>query len=458
MFTRKLCGPGIAVSLVLLVSLVLPVHSAVAESYIIGASGSLPANLGAMVGAAGGSLTRTHPEIGVAQATASDPGFAGKMAANGGIQYVVQDSIVQWTPPPSSLKASMALPAGHAAAPNPQGAFFYACQWGLPQIDAPGAWAQGAFGSPNVKVAVLDTGVDPNHIDLAGKIDTAHSVSKLTPGSSPCGSADETTFFDFDFHGTFVTSQITGNLIGMAAVAPRTKVVMVKVLSCVGSGSFGDVIAGIHYAAGLDDVDVINMSLGAFFPKAGNDNLIDAMDRAVTFAKSKGKLVVSAAGNNGAHLGEGNPNIEVPAQSKGGISIYATTIDQQLASYSNFGEVTWVGAPGGDLPDPVGPLPGCPITPSLQSLVLGACSSALCGAENFYLIGAGTSFASPVAAGVAALVVSVREGGDSNPGHVKHVLAATAHELSPEEIFSNGRVDASKAVKSQRENGQGGDE
>jgi subtilisin family serine protease len=459
MSTKRLSALGIVMLLSLALGVTVPGHAAAAGPYIIGgAGGSLPANLGTMVGAAGGSLTRTLPEIGVAQATASDPSFATKMAGNSGIQYVVQDSIVQWTPPPSAMQGSVALPAGQAAHPNPQGAFFYACQWGLPQIDAPGAWAQGAFGSPHVKVAVLDTGVDPNHIDLAGKIDTNESTSKLTPGSSPCGSADETTFFDFDFHGTFVSSQITGNLIGMAAVAPKTSVVMVKVLSCVGSGSFGDVIAGIHYAAGLEDVDVINMSLGAYFPRAGNDSLIDAMDRAVTFAKNRGKLVVSAAGNNGAQLGEGSPNIEVPGQSKGGIGIYATTINQQLASYSNFGEVTWVGAPGGDLPDPVGPLPGCPINPSLQSLVLGACSSALCGGENFYLIGAGTSFASPIVAAVAALVDSVRDQGDTNPGHVKHVLASTAQDLKPHELFSNGLVDASSAVRSQRQNGSGGDE
>jgi subtilase family serine protease len=82
----------------------------------------------------------------------------------------------------------------------------------------------------------------------------------------------------------------------------------------------------------------------------------------------------------------------------------------------------------------------------------------LCGGENFYLIGAGTSFASPIVAAVAALVDSVREGGDTNPGHVKHVLADTAHQLNPRELFSNGRVDASDAVRSQRQNGSGGDE
>jgi hypothetical protein len=117
----------------------IPGQAATADVYIIGASGNLPANLGPMVSAAGGTLQRTHSEIGIAQATATDPSFAAKMAANSGIQYVVQDSIVQWTPPPSAvLQGTMPLPSGHAAAPNPQGAFFYACQWGLPQINAPG--------------------------------------------------------------------------------------------------------------------------------------------------------------------------------------------------------------------------------------------------------------------------------------------------------------------------------
>jgi subtilisin family serine protease len=453
MLSRRPAILGIAGLLALCLA-AMPGQAAAVESYVIGASGNLPANLGAMVSAAGGSLQRVHPEIGIAQAASTDPSFATRMATNSGIQYVVQDSIVQWTPPPSTaLQGTVPLPSGHTAAPNPQGAFFYACQWGLPQIDAPGAWAQGAFGSPEVKVAVLDTGVDPNHIDLAGKVDTVNSVSVLTPGSSPCGSADETTFFDFAFHGTFVSSLITGNLIGMAAVAPKSSVVMVKVLNCAGSGSFGDVIAGIHYAAGLSDVDVLNMSLGAYFPKAGNDSLIDAIGRAVKFARNRGKLVVVAAGNNGALLGEGSPNIDVPAQSDGAIAITATSIDQKLASYSNFGEVTWVGAPGGDLPDPVGPLAGCPIPPSLQSLVLGACTSAVCGGETSYLIGAGTSFASPIVAGVAALVDAIRHEGDVSPGHVKRVLAKTADDIGPQDIFSNGRVNASKAVKDQHDGG-----
>jgi subtilisin family serine protease len=311
------------------------------------------------------------------------------------------------------------------------------------------AWAQGQFGSPAGKVAVLDTGVDPTHIDLAGRVDTADSVSVLTPGSSPCGGADESTFLDFFFHGTFVSSNITSNGIGMASVAPLTQVVAVKVLSCVGSGSFGDVIAGIDYAAGLPDVNVINMSLGAVFAKSHNGRLLGALAKAVNFANGRGKLVVAAAGNNGLDLNHIGNVTEVPGESGTAIAIYATTIDQSLASYTNFGNKTWVGAPGGDLPNPAAALPGCPLPPSVQSLVLGACSSFSiffsCGSHASYLIGAGTSFATPLVAGVAALV-SGEQGGGVNPGQLKTTLSQTADDIGAPNLFSHGRVNASNAV------------
>lgn len=447
---RQLSVVTIAAALALL--LALPAVAAPAPRYIIEGSGNaLPANLSAMVGAAGGTLQRTHPEIGVAQATSTDPAFATKLAAASGIQSVSLDTIVQWTPPPSVIQGTVVLSHPPAPAPNPQGAFFFGCQWNLSQINAPGAWAQGAFGSTKARVAVLDTGVDPNHIDLAGKIDTADSVSVITPGSSPCGSADETTFFDFFFHGTFVSSQIVSNLIGMASVAPSSSVIMVKVLNCQGSGSFGDVIAGIEYAAQLKHVDIINMSLGAFIPKAGNDALIDATNRAVQFAHNQGKLVVVASGNSAEDLTFNSPNIELPAQSPGATAVNATNIQDTLASYSNFGTATWVDAPGGDLPNPLAPLPNCPEIPAAeQSLVLGACTSAVCGDENSYLIGDGTSFASPIVAGVSALI----DGVDGKPltffpDYAKLILALTADDIGPFSTYAFGRVNASRAVASQ---------
>jgi subtilisin family serine protease len=452
MSRMKVFLSGLAV--VLLLAAALPAQAATAASYVIEAttSASLPANLATMVAAAGGTLTHTHAGFGVAQATSTNANFAANLAAQGGIQSVSLDTQVQWTPPASQvIQGAVALSHPPTPPPNPQGAFFYGCQWNFPQINAPGAWAQGAFGSPKVEVAVLDTGIDPNHIDLVGKVDLTNSVSEITPGTSPCGSADETTIFDYFFHGTFVSSQITGNLIGMGALAPRSDVVMVKVLNCQGSGSFGDVISGIDYAASLPNVRIINMSLGANVPKAGNGSLIDAIGRAVFFATLRGKLVVVAAGNDGVELNLFGPNIELPAQSPGAIAIYATNIQDQLASYSNFGAVTWVGAPGGDLPNPEAALPACPAIPqSEQSLILGACSSAICGDENSYVLGAGTSFASPTVAGVAAQL----DGFDGQPldlvpAYTALILALTADKIGPFSTYANGRVNDGKAIASQ---------
>ncbi len=425
-----------------------PGHAGTATRYLIEAasSTSLPANLGTMVSAAGGNLGHMAPEIGVATATSSDPAFAAKLAASPGIQSVAEDIVVQWVPNPA-MHTQVALTASPAPALNPQGAFFFGCQWNMQQIDAPGAWAQKAFGAPNVEVAVLDTGIDPNHVDLAGHVDLTDSVSVITPGTSPCGSTDESTIFDFFFHGTFVSSQITGNLIGMAALAPRSDVVMVKVLNCQGAGSFGDVISGINYAASLPNVQVINMSLGASIPRAGNGMLLDALNRAVLSARVRGKLVVVAAGNNATQLSPLAANVFVPAQSLGATAIYATAINRQLASYSNFGGlVATLGAPGGDQPNPDAALPNCTIPQSLQSLVLGACSSAICGDETSYLVGDGTSFASPLVAGVSAQIDGVHSEFRNNPAEVQLLLTLTANELGPFQTFGFGEVDSGRAV------------
>lgn len=426
-----------------------PAAAGGATSYLIeGGNSSLPANVGAMISNAGGTLHRSVASIGVASATSSDPSFAGKLAAQPGIQAVALDTPIQWVPSPASvLKAQVALTSPPAPAPNPQGAFFYACQWNMNQIDAPGAWAKNAFGASNVEVAVIDTGIDPDQLDLAGHVDLTNSTSVITPGSSPCGSTDEDTITDFYFHGTFVSSQITGNLIGMAALAPRSDVVMVKALNCAGFGLFGDIISAIDYAAGLPAVQVINMSLGALIPRAGDGALIDALNRAILSARARGKLVVVAAGNDATQLSPTSPNIEVPAQSLGATAIYATSISRTLASYSNFGGLAaTLGAPGGDSPNPAAPLAGCPIDPSLQSFVLGACAGTICGDEDSYLVGDGTSFASPLVAGVAAQIDGVHHQYWSNPLEVNLLLAVTANPIGPFATYGLGEVDDGRAV------------
>ncbi len=440
---------------VLAVAALLP-GSAFAGSFLIEAQGHIPSDLAGRVSAAGGTLQRVLPEVGYAVATSSDPAFAARLGGQHGIRSVTQDVAVQWAPDPSGLSGPVEAAPAATPAVDPTTAFFYACQWNMRNIDAPGAWALGEFGDPDVKVAVLDTGVDPTHNDLAGRVDVGESASALSAGSSPCGAVDETTFLDFAFHGTFVSSTITSNGLGIAAVAPDARVVAVKVLNCTGSGSFGDIITGLLYAASLDDVHVVNMSLGVpgGIPKnlPGAGQLIAALNKTVNYVESQGKLVVSASGNDGLDMQHSGNAAFVPAESGSGIAVYATAWNDLLATYSNYGvSGTWVGAPGGDGPDPTPPLPGCVVSPSSQGLVFGACSTFAgfgCG-PNSYLIGAGTSFATPIVSGVAALIDG-QAGGSLNGHQLKARLAQSADDLGApgtDLLYSHGRVNARKAVE-----------
>ena len=197
-----------------------------ARTWLIEPNGSIPGGeLVDLVTAAGGTLLRVHDEIMIAVALSDDPDFGANLETSQKIRLVTRDLLTQWRPKGARWGTRiMQGPDDEAAgaALDPTNAFFYPCQWNLAQIDAPGAWAQGVFGDPGVKVAVLDSGIDPSHLDLAGHVDLANSTSMLTPGSSPCnyylGLPDEETYLDFEAHGTFVSALIAGNGIGMAAM------------------------------------------------------------------------------------------------------------------------------------------------------------------------------------------------------------------------------------------------
>jgi subtilisin family serine protease len=328
----------VAVALLVLAAILPGCVDEFSTPYVLEPESEFPTDLAELVEAAGGVLTGFYPEAGIATAVSDDPNFPLDLEVHAEVRSATPDLQVQWMPVEEAAATTVFRP-GPDPSPGPADAVFFPCQWNLAQIDAPGAWAQGEFGDPDVKVAVLDTGIDFVHRDLAGRVDLWNSKSVLSPGSSPCGSVDDTTIVDFHFHGTFVASQITTNSIGMAGVAPNAQIVAVKVLNCFGSGFFGDIITGIIYAATLDDVDVINMSFGSFFPKSdpGAGRLVGALNKAVNFANSRGKLVVGAAGNDGVDLDQAGNFTYVPAGSGAGIASYATTVDDQLASYSNFG-------------------------------------------------------------------------------------------------------------------------
>ncbi|HEX4600525.1 MAG TPA: S8 family serine peptidase, partial [Gemmatimonadales bacterium] len=295
------------------------------------------------------------------------------------------------------------------------------------------------------RVAILDTGTDPSHIDLAGKIDLAHSTTMVT--SSPCP-GDLVDFLDRNLHGSFVSGIVATNGRGAASVAPDAHLIAVKVLNCLGSGSFASIIAGILYATNVG-ADVINMSLGAYFPKStpGAARLLAALDRATTFAHSHGVLIVAAAGNGGIDLNKDRNFVFVPAQSAMVVSIGATgpfrqTNFDQLAFYTNFGTSgVDLFAPGGNQ-QPGG-------DPAHRDGILSVCSSfsitvPVCASHNFYLLGGdGTSFSAPHAAGTAAVVKSQFPGSDAT--QLQHCLFKGADDLG--QLYSHGRINVVGAAQ-----------
>lgn len=405
------------------------------DQHVVVMNGGIPFDFAVRVALLGGSVAATYPDIGVAVTAGLSDGAAARLARTPGVGGVERDVLVQWIPSPDQFNVeSMEAPSDQT---NQSGAVFFGFyQWNLRQIDANDAWLTTNQGA-GTRVAILDTGTDPTHIDLVGKIDVASSRSMLT--SSPCGAADYNTINDLNFHGSFVSGIVSTNGIGVASVAPDARLIAVKVLNCSGSGPFSGVIGGIVHATNVG-ADVINMSLGAYFPKnaPGGGPLVAALNRATNYANSRGTLVVAAAGNNGADVQHDGNFTFVPAQSANVISVGATgpfnqTNFDQLAYYTNFG-VSGVNvmAPGGNFRS----------GGQFRDGITSVCSSFVCGARNVYLTGGnGTSFASPHAAGTAAVVKSQFPG--ASPSQLEHCLYKGADDLGKpgvDQEYSHGRI------------------
>ncbi len=384
------------------------------------------------VAAAGGTVTRALPAIGVVLADSSNANFAAAMAANSAIQNVALDTEVQWISGEQAVDADPVLQALTVDSSEPFGHY----QWNLAQIGADKAAKAGEQGQGAV-VAVLDSGIAYDHPDLQANIDLAHSIS-LVQGEDlypPPG---------FN-HGTHVAGIIAAaiNGIGVQGVAPKATIVAVKVLSAKGSGTFGTAIAGMEYATSLG-VDVINMSLGATFDRknAGGGNsgiLISALNRAVDHATAAGVLVVSAAGNEAVDL---NSRLwSSPAQSGNGMAVAATgpvglTNFDRAASYTNYGQsVISVAAPGGD----------STLYPAANYYLDMVLSPG--GAGGKYYFASGTSMAAPHVSGLAALLVG--KYGHVGAAQLRRMIENSAVDIlkpGADPYSGHGRIDALRAL------------
>src|SRR5688572_30326949 len=287
-------------------------------------------------------------------------------------------------------------------------------EYGVNNIDAEVVWggSQGATtvipgqGGASAKVAVLDTGVDCGHEDLAaGCLYGANFASFAQP-------------FDDHGHGTHVAGIIAAraNGVGVIGVAPEATVYAVKVLAGNGSGAWSWVAAGIDWAV-ANDMDVINMSL------SGTSGSI-ALAEAVAAAQAAGVLVVSAAGNSGCCN-----TVGFPARYAGSMAIGAVDVNDVVASFSSTGPEVDVAAPGVAVRAPV---------------PTGTC--ALCDPSGYLLLN-GTSMASPHVAGVGALLMSR----GFTASQAWNAMTSTARDLGVagyDTFYGYGRVDALAAVNS----------
>jgi lantibiotic leader peptide-processing serine protease len=416
----------------------------------------LPANVDAMVSAAGGTITDRLPEIGGIGATSSDPNFAANLASNSAVKAVAPAVAIGLIDPPNDAASSdpsnnnggTFSPPGSDPQPMPDS--LGKEQWDKMRMNATltGSYAVQQ-GRRDVRVFVVDTGADQNHIDVAPNLDVADSRSFVPT---------EPTIQDFNGHGTWTISAVGApiNGVGISGVAPNVTLVEGKVLSGAGRGEFLWLDEALVYA-GQQHFDVVSASLGGYIPKCGsqtNPNGCDHPDyillnRATQFARNNGVLPVAALGNDGFDLSDGSfmqDYTESPGEIPGWVGVSATSYYNEKSFYSNYGTgVSDVSAPGGSTRNYSG-VPGSEVPPGYggEGRLIGAWSSTgtslpsdpveACagpgGTPPCYLYGyvQGTSMATPNAAGVAALIIS--QYGDfssSNPNHV-HMSPTTVEQ------------------------------
>jgi subtilisin family serine protease len=258
--------------------------------------------------------------------------------------------------------------------------------WGLNVIMAPMAWTKTK--GEGVKVAILDTGVDYNHPDLKQNIRDTIDFTGSRHGA-----------LDVNGHGTHVAGIIGGvdNQTGIIGIAPNAELYCAKVLSDTGGGNIDNIIKGIRWAM-VHQVDIINMSLGT------TNEPKKELHEAIKAAVNQGIIIICATGNN-------NGPVCWPAAYDETIAVSAMNPRYERASFSNYGIQNEIIAPGVDI---------------LSTYKNGG-----------YAKLSGTSMATPIVSGSAALFVS----------HYKNIYKQRPTVETIHQALVNATVDLGKEGK-----------
>ncbi len=363
--------------------------------------------------------------------TAFARGLAAAQVAAQEVDHIPQIGVRRWkVAPGKELETIAALkknPTVQYAEPNyyayaigtPSDTYF-TYQWGMTKINAPQAW-DITTGISTIKIAILDTGIDADHEDLASKV-------VLRRNFTTSGTDD-----DLYGHGTHVAgiaAAATNNGIGVAGVGYNAMLMSYKVLGDDGAGDYSWIANGITWAAD-DGAKIINMSLAGLNPS-------QALQDAVNYAHNvKGSLIIAAAGNcarNGPNcLGLTNPDM-YPAACANVVAVAATNQSDQRATFSEYRPYVDLAAPGVSIFSTL---------PNHSNWISTNYGYPL----NYYYL-QGTSMATPHVSGLAALIWTVAP--DVTNDQVESIMESTAVDLGAagrDDYFGWGRIDAYAAVK-----------
>jgi len=443
------------------------VSAAAPARYVVLAKNSgFKADFAARVAALGGTVEQLHSGAGIAVVSNLDAAAVSKLGGFTEVSDLQADEDITLDAPLAAASSSIADPSINSVG-NPASAILAGWQWNMQLINANTAWAAGKLGDAGVTVAIIDTGIDYDALDLNGLVDLSRSTSFVASDD-----AIATAFFpsrnkvtDFNGHGTNVATQVSSKAVVFAGVTSKTKLIGVKVLGADGHGSTSGVLNGVLWAAD-HGADVANMSLGSSFAKAGSGGFVGFVNRVFNYASSKGMLIVVAAGNAAADL-DHNGNVvdaycnmtHVVCVSAVGPAL-ATDDPNSVAFYTNFGRSAIdVAGPGGNA-DLANGLPNSnwPWGPDFASWVWSLCSKTYiagvsggapvtpCAAGNRLIGEVGTSQASPHVAGLAASLIA--ELGHGRPSQIKAQILQSAVDFGQpgtDPFYGRGRIDVAKA-------------
>src|SRR5262245_1072795 len=339
-------------------------------------------------------------------------------------QHTASLSTNPWSPPAlnhvEGVVDGRSLAAQNVTNPNDP---LFPDQWALKHVGATCAWQSG-IGSPDVTVAVVDSGVDLTHPDLVGRL--------RGDGHDFVDGDDDPS--DENGHGTNVAGIIAETLDngeGGAGLAPGVMILPVRVMNAKGSGSDRAMARGVRYAADKG-AKVINLSLGATLT-IGADTESELVTAAIRYAQDKGALVIVAAGNDFVPL----PNAIV-GDNPDALVVAATDDDDRKADFSNSGAWIGVAAPGVHILSTM---------PTYEVYLTGDDGPRDERFEQNYDYMSGTSQATPLVSALAALLFSAHP--DWDAGQVAQAIKDHAADISKQNrklaakgFLGAGRIDA----------------